>query len=146
MAPGVAVEIAALTAFLAPFLPRLLKPVQDSVGDAAERLGEKAWEHAQALWGRLQGRVSEKPAAREVAEDVADNPEDPDAQAALAYQLKKLLSEDSELAAQVEALWDRARQDAGVSVQVSASGTRSVAIGRDNPGSIATGDTLPSDR
>ena len=137
-------EIAALTAFLAPFLPRLLKPAQDAAGDAVERLGEKSWEYAQKLWNKLNGKVKEKPAAIEVALEVADAPDDDDARAALAWQLKKLLNEDEELLAQVRAVWDEAERDPAANVQVIASGERAVAVGRDSTGNITTGDTKPA--
>ena len=138
-------DIVALTAFLAPYLGRLLKPVEDGLGDAAERLGDKAWEFAQQLWGRLRGHVQAKPAAAEVANDVAAAPNDEQARQALAYQLKKLLNEDAELAEQVRMLWDQASRDPDLKVQVTAQGDRSVAVGGNVSGKVSTGDTIARD-
>jgi hypothetical protein len=136
------VEIAALTAFLAPFLGRFLKPVGDAAGDMAEKLGDAAVEQAKALWARLQGKVAAKPSAQEAAEDVAKAPDDPDAQAALRLQLKKILDEDPDLANQIRQIWDQAKDDPEVRTIVSASGERSVAVGRDvRGGNISTGDS-----
>jgi hypothetical protein len=140
------VEIAALTAFLAPYLGRLLKPVGEAAGDAAERLGEQAWVHAQALWARLRGRVAEKPAAAEVAGDVANAPDDKDAQAALAYQLKKILAEDPRLEAEIARLWQETQDDPEVRRTVVASGERSIAVGGNLSGTASTGDTGPAAR
>jgi hypothetical protein len=136
-------EIAALTAFLAPYLARLLKPAQEGLGDAVEQLGDKGWEFAKQLWGRLRGRVEEKPAAMDVATDVAAQPASEDAQQALAYQLKKLLSEDAELADDIRKLWEQAARDPQLKVQVTAQGDRSIAVGRDATGTFSTGDTNP---
>jgi hypothetical protein len=134
------VEIAALTAFLAPFLGRFLKPVGDAAGDVAEKLGDSAVEQAKALWARLQGKVAAKPSAQEAAEDVAKAPDDPDAQAALRLQLKKILDEDRELANEIREIWDRAKDDPEVRTIVSASVEPSIGIGRDAMGSyISTG-------
>ncbi len=64
--------------------------------------------------------------------------EDPDAQAALRLQLKKLLSEEPALAEEVARLWEQV-QAAGVTA--TAGGDRSVAIGGSVTGStIVTGD------
>jgi hypothetical protein len=137
-------EIAALTAFLAPYLARLLKPAQEGLADAAEQLGDKAWEFAKQLWGRLRGRVEEKPAAMDVAKDVAAQPDSEDARQALAYQLKKLLTEDPALADEIKKLWDEAARDPQLRVQVTASGERSIAVGHDATGTFTTGDTNAS--
>lgn len=127
-----------LTAFLAPFLPYLLKAGEKAAEEAGKKLGEAAWGRAKALWGKLRPKVESRPAAREAVQDLAAAPEDADAQAALRLQLKKLLTEDPALAAEITRLWQEA-QAAGVAV--IAGGTRSVAIGGSVTGStIVTGD------
>ncbi len=127
-----------LVPFLAPFLPYLLKAGEKAAEEAGRKLGTEAWEQAQALWGKLRGKVEAKPAALEAAQDVAAAPEDQDAQAALRLQLRKLLAEDTTLAAEVARLWGEA-QAAGVTV--TAAGERAVAVGGSVYGStIITGD------
>lgn len=127
-----------LIAFLAPFLPYLLKAGEKAAEEAGKKLGEAAWERANALWSQLRPKVAARPAAQEAVQDLAAAPGDPDAQAALRQQLKKLLAEDPALAEAMARLW-REAQAAGVTV--TAVGERSVAIGGDVGGSvIITGD------
>ncbi len=124
--------------FLAPFLPYLLKAGEEAAGEAGKKFGAEAWERAKALWAKLRPQVEARPAAQEAAQDVAANPQNEGAQAALRWQLEKLLSADRALAAEVARLWGEA-QAAGVTV--TASGDRSVAIGGSVGGStIITGD------
>lgn len=133
-------EIAAITAFLAPFLSQLLKPVSAAAGEAAEKMGTAAVEQAKILWGHLRGKVEEKPIARAAAEEIAENPDDQAARAALQGQLEKMVAEDPAFAEMLGKAWEQAKQQAGINVTVTASGERSVAIGRDNTGDISTGD------
>jgi hypothetical protein len=137
------VEIAALTAFLAPFLPTLVRAGEKAVEKAADAVSDEAFTYARALWEKLKPGVDAKPAAKEAAEEVAARPEDEDALAALRLQLRKLLEEDTQLAGDLAAIWQKA--EAANVVQVTASGERSVAVGGDVTGStIVTGDqTLP---
>jgi len=124
-------DVAALAkdvaAFLTPFLPYLLKAGERAAEEAAKKLGSSAWEKAKALWGKLWPTIKAKPAAQEAVQDVATSPQDEDAQAALRLQLKKILAKDNALAAEVARLWEEARAS---SVTATASGERSVAIGR----------------
>jgi len=133
---------AQLVQFLAPFLPYLLKGVKLAGQEAAKKLGEKAgeqgFEQAKALWEKLRPKVEAKPAALEAATDVAANPKDEEALAALRLQLKKLLAEDESLAQELARLLP---QSGPAGQTVTASGTRSVAIGGNVSGSvIVTGD------
>jgi len=125
-----------LISFLIPFLPYLLDKVGDAVAEVAvEKSGEAAWEKAKALWGKLRGKREIEEAAR----DAAAMPDDPDAQAALRLQLRKLLASDETLAAEIAQLWQEAKADG---VTVIASGKRSVAIGGDVTSSaIITGES-----
>lgn len=133
-------EIAAITAFLAPFLSQLLKPVTAAAGEAAEKLGSAAVEQAKILWGHLRPKVEEKPIAKAAAEEIAEKPDDAAARAALQGQLEKMVAEDPAFAEVLAKAWEQARQQAGITVTVTASGERSVAIGGSNTGDISTGD------
>lgn len=128
----------ALTRILAPVLPGLAE------GGTGDRLGgampSGAEELVRALWLRLRQRVEERPQAAEAVEDVTRTPEDPDAQASLRHQLRKLLEADPTLAAELASLIQSGdlsvaklhgsgaiAQGAGV-VAVGAGG---IAVGRD---------------
>jgi len=84
--------------FLTPFLPYLLQVGKKAGGKAIEEIGKEfgaeAAKKAKALWHKL--RVNKN--VEEAAQDVAAMPDDPDAQAALRLQLKKLLKADELLA------------------------------------------------
>ena len=136
-------EIAALTAFLAPFLPTLLKAGEKAVEKAADAVSDEAFTYARALWEKLKPGVDAKPAAKEAAEEVVAHPDDEKALGALEIQLRKLLEQDTQLKADLAGIWEQA-QAANV-VQVTASGDRAVAVGRDVTGStIITGDQTSS--
>jgi hypothetical protein len=136
-------DIVALTQSVAPLLiplmPYLLKMGEKAAEEAGEKIGGATWEWGKGLWNKLRAKVEAKPAAIEAAHEVAKNPDDVDAQAALRLQLRKLLEGDPTLAEEVYELVEKA-QAAGVTV--TASGDRSVAVGRDVKGStIITGDS-----
>jgi len=134
------VDIVEITAFLAPFLGSLLGKAGTS---AAEAAGEAAWEQATKLWRRLADHIARRPAAQEAAEDVAEHPDSEGARGALAWQLEKLLAADPALRDDIARLWQEGVA-AGVRVTtVTASGTRSVAVGGDVHGTISTGDGRP---
>ena len=136
-------EIAALASFLAPLLPYVVQAGQKVAGKAADVIGEEAATYAEKLWQRLRPGVEAEPAAKEAVEKVAKNPEDEAALGSLRDQLEKLLEEDEALKADLTRIWDEARA-ANV---VTASGERSVAIGRDVSGStIITGDQVNVDQ
>lgn len=90
-----------VTALLAPALPFLVKAGEQVGTGALEKMGADAWERSQALWLKLRPRLEAKPAAQEAVIDVAAAPADEGAQASLRHQIKKLLTENSELAAEV---------------------------------------------
>jgi hypothetical protein len=113
---------ATITAVLAPALPYLLRTGDQLASQAADRLGEHTWNLATRLWERLADAVRGRPAAQEVIQDVAANPQDADARAALAYQVRKLVQEDPELGAALEQLIAQAEHGG-----VTAAGDRSVA-------------------
>ena len=117
----IAVLAKSLTVLLSPLLPSLLQAGGKAVDAAASKLGTDAWERAKAVWTKLQPKVAAKPAAQEAVEDVAKSPEDPDAQAALRQQLKKLLSEDAAFAQELAQLLESAAPaTAGTSINQTA--------------------------
>jgi hypothetical protein len=121
-------------AALGPALPLLLGKAVDEAG---KEFGKEAWDQVRALWEGLRPRIEARPAAKEAADDVANHPDDEDARAALRLQLKKLLSEDPALGQQVARLLE---QRSGPSIEVHASGERSVAAYNVSNSTISTGD------
>ena len=100
--------------FLQPYLPVLLT-------EAAKAGGQRLSGEVVDLWRALLERLRRKPAAREALEDLRRAPEDPDFQIVLRVQVKKLLAEDPDWAAQVAALLRAARpraqaQSSGIAV------------------------------
>ena len=84
--------------FLTPFLPYLLqvgkKAGEKAIEEVGKKFGSETVEKAKSLWGKL--RVNKN--VERAAQDVAAMPDDPDAQAALRLQLKKLLKANESLA------------------------------------------------
>jgi formylglycine-generating enzyme required for sulfatase activity len=105
-------DVQALTADLAGLLARALPFLLKAGGEAGEAaakeagkaLGAGAWKQAQALWRRLQPKVEAEPKAAGAVEDVVESPDDPDVQAALRVQLRKVLTADAGLAAELAKL------------------------------------------
>jgi plasmid maintenance system antidote protein VapI len=129
-------DVTGLAAFLAPFLPALVKGAERLAADAADRLGDAAFGAAKRMWELLRPKVEQDQRAKDTVEEVAEEPDDPALQAMLAKRLEKLLADDPALAADVGRLFDQAR----AANLVSASGERSVAVGRDLSGTVITGD------
>ncbi len=117
-------------AFLAPFLPYLVMAGGEAAKEAGKKFGEAAWEQAKALWGKLRPKVEAKPAAQEAVQDIAAAPDDPDAQAALRLQLKKLLAEDETLAAEVARLVQEGSQVMASTVIQQKAGDNAIQIGQ----------------
>lgn len=87
----------AVTALLAPALPILVK-----VGDGAlGKIGSDISDKVKTLWVKLRPRLQAKSSAQDVIAEVVNNPNDEDAKAALRLQIRKLLSEDAEFAAEI---------------------------------------------
>jgi hypothetical protein len=133
-----------LVEVLVPFLPFLTQIGKETAERAGREFGAEAWENAKALWDRLAGRLEERPAAAEAVRDAAEAPDDGDARAALRLQVRKLLADDETLRSELRRLLDERPGGPGSSVIVTASGQRSVAVGRDAIDSrIETGDRAP---
>lgn len=108
----------------------VLSRVEDAAADATVGLGQRL---LQLVWRR-----AERPHAVQAAvAELAGAGEDPDALAGLRLQVRKALTQDPRLLAELTGMLP-AR-----SAVVTASGERSVAIGADNNGSITTGDGVP---
>jgi hypothetical protein len=93
-----------LTTFLAPYLPYLLKAGEKAAEEAGKKFGGEAWDQAKAIWQKLRPKVEAKPAAQEIVNDAAAATDDADVQAALRSQIRKLLTEDTTLAQEVDRL------------------------------------------
>ncbi len=104
----------------------VLGRVEGDAADATVNLGLR-------LLGRFRRAKDVGARVEEAVADVAEKPDDPDFETALRAQLKKALSNDAELAADVERLLSES------AVSVSSSGERSVAVAN-NSGIISLGD------
>jgi uncharacterized membrane protein YqiK len=100
-------DLSLTAAQLAPLLPYLLKGGIELAKSAAGELGKKlsadAWDGLKALATKIRHKAEAKPALQEALTDAQTTPADPDAQAALRLQLKKLLAEEPDLAAEAAA-------------------------------------------
>ncbi|WP_061290913.1 hypothetical protein [Herbidospora cretacea] len=117
-----------VTAAISAYGAAVLARANDDAADATVGWGR-------GLLRRIFGTAPEE--TPEAVAELAADPDDPDLQAALRVQIRRLLSTDPELAADVRAMLDQARAQGPA---VTASGDRSVAVGGDNTGVIATGD------
>jgi len=126
---------ASLTALLAPALPALLHGGGKLAEGFVQQIGADAWGKVREVWQRLQPRLEARPSALEAAQDVAETPEDEDLQAVLRVQLKKLLSADEALAAELAELVKEAGQK--ISYQAELHGSGAIAQGK---GAVAAGE------
>ena len=132
---------ASLTAVLAPALPYLIQSGSKISESLLQQIGADVWEKVKAIWQRLQPEIESKPSALEAAKDLAESSEDEDLRAALRVQLKKILSTDLKLAAELAHLLAETEPQAGHHVEVhgdgaAAVGNRAVAAGK---GGVAIG-------
>ncbi len=89
-----------LMRFLTPLLPYLLRAGEKAAEEAGRRIAGDTWEALKTPWLRLRAREPVRQAAR----DLASTPDDPDALAAFRYQLRRALTEDPALAAELTGL------------------------------------------
>jgi hypothetical protein len=142
---------ATATSFLVPALPYLATAGEKGAEVLGEKLGAGAWETAKAIWQKLSPAMEASPSATEAAQEVVSAPDDPDAQAALRHQLKKILAADASLASALVQLLEAAgptsyhaevhgdgaiAQGGGV-----AAGKGGVAVGGDVHDGVRTGGT-----
>ena len=124
-----------VTEILAPVLPLLVKVGDGGLGKIGSDISDLM---TKMLWGKLHPRLKAKTSAQEALAEVVNNPNDEDAKAALRLQIKKILSEDTELAAEISQAFTTTpnasatviQKDGGINVGGNASFKGDVA-GRD---------------
>ena len=129
---------------LAPALVKVVAaaggPIVDAGEELAKALGQAAGEETAALIRAISRKFEGDVAAETALADFAQTPEDDDAQASLRHQLKKALQADETFLQELrELLEDESASSPGTQT-VTASGERSVAVGRDVNAPIITGD------
>lgn len=88
-------QMAANTAaLLLPYLPTLMSAIAKTTGETVIKAIPAGVTH---LWKRLKG----KPSVEEAAKDLIKQPDDPDNLASFRKEIRKLLEENPELAAEV---------------------------------------------
>lgn len=128
---------------LTPAMIKLMSAAADpikAVGDEMiAALGQAAGEHTAGLMRTIVNKFKGNPAAEEAVADFVENPEDEDVQTVLRHQLKKMLKDDEAFAQALHKLL-QAQDETSPNLGTTASGKRSVAIGRDANAPIFTGD------
>ncbi len=114
--------VPAVSAAVSAYGAGVLTRAEDEAAGATVRLGQR-------LLDRILHRSADPAPVRTAVKDLAAAADDPDALAALRLQIKKVLTSDSVLAAEMSAL-----------LPAQAVGSRSVAVVGDNTGIISTGD------
>lgn len=101
------------TSLLTPAIPYLLKGGKEAWGEASKKMGSDTWDWAKTVWMKLLSHSKSRPTGEEMtseiekaATEVADNPTDEDAQAALRFQIKKLLTDNSELSLEISKIFE----------------------------------------
>jgi hypothetical protein len=113
-----------------PFMPFLLRLGETAAEEAAKKLGGAAWEKAKSFWVPISATIESVPGAKEAAKDLATDPEDGDHQAAFRVQLKKVFSDNANLASAMAAMAE----------SVPARVDRSISVGGDATGTFISGD------
>jgi hypothetical protein len=127
-----------ITVSMVPLLPYLFKAGEAAAEEAGKKLAGAAWDELKKLWRILRPSIEVKPAALEAAHEAAVAPDDDDAQAALRFQLKKLLTEDPALAAAVDQWWKQAKRSG---IEMTIQGNRNIAVGGQvDRSTLVTGD------
>lgn len=91
----ISVLVSAAVGFLTPYLTKAGEAV-------AKKTGEDVYQ-------ALKARFIKKPAAQEALNDLEKTPQDPDLQAALRVQLRKLLEEDETFSAHLQEVLKKAQ-------------------------------------
>ena len=128
---------AQLAGLLAPFLPKLMDTAAAAgtkvLESVAGRAGEAAWNKAVRMWNILRPEVKKDPEVDRAIRDVAQNAEDPDAKAALSWQLKKLTLPPETLA-ELQKIVAESESD----VRITSADRGAVAVGGSVSGSTIT--------
>jgi formylglycine-generating enzyme required for sulfatase activity len=134
-----------ITSLLAKALPYLEKGRGKRAEEMGDQLGAVAWEGVKAAWNKLRPKLKEKPSAQEAIEDFQQASDDPDTQAALRLQLKKLLKADPDLAQELADLlpvnaqpitYAAEAHDESVIAQNRSVASGKVAVGRNVQGDV----------
>jgi hypothetical protein len=135
------IEIIALAStvvtWLAPTLPYIISGSEEAVKSFGEKLGEGAFEKAKELYHLLRPSIENKPAAQEALIDASKAPTDKVALSALEMQLRKILTEDPELASRLQSL---VTDNSAVGNVIAAHGSRSIAAGTVSNSTLIAGD------
>ncbi|MFE0424937.1 hypothetical protein [Streptomyces sp. NPDC058953] len=114
-----------VTAAVTAYGTAVVTRTTDLAADSTVSLGQRV---VQRLWSREDSRAG----LEQAIEEVAENPQDEDAQAALRIQVRRILREDAELAAELAQVVPATRN-------LTASGDGAVAV-EVNHGIISTGE------
>lgn len=114
-----AAELAKMvTSFLTPAIPYLLKGGEEVGQGMLKKMGSDVWDWTKTIWTKLLSSSKSKLTSKETiseiekaATEVVDNPTDEDAQAGLRYQIKKLLTNDSELHLEISKIVGKIQKD-----------------------------------
>ncbi len=115
----------AAIAVLASTTVDFLKPFLMKVGETAvQTVGQKLFE-------LLNERLKPETAAKEAMDDLQKTPNDDDIQAQMRVQLKKLLAEDTDLAAQIAEITKEANEtEPGATIINQAAGKNAIQFGQ----------------
>ncbi len=128
---------AGAVAALVPALPMLVDVGKGAAGEIGKRTVGKVSDAALGIWHLLRPKVDASPVLAEAVTDLAQSPDDEDAQAALRVQIRKALTADPELAAQLQ----RVMENSQTSVTQTVVGSGNVVAGRDMKGNTITTNT-----
>jgi hypothetical protein len=85
-----------ITTLLVPAIPFLLKGGEKAFEEASKKIGGDTWELAKSTWEKLISLSKSNDEVGKAAGEIVNNPSDQDAQAALPFQIKKLLNDAPE--------------------------------------------------
>jgi len=130
------VDPATLTTLLTPFLRMLSKGSLEVAKGTASEIGKDGWQKIKQVWQAIWSKAEQRPSLKEALEDATATPDDPDSQAALRLQLKKLLADDPELVATLTEILSgdvtparNAKRDVATNVQVIGDNNTTKTVG-----------------
>jgi hypothetical protein len=117
----------AAIALLASTTVNLLKPYLVKAGETAvQAVGQK-------LYDLLEAKLKPETPAKEAMEELKKAPDDADLQAQMRVQLKKMLAEDAELAAQIADITKEANETpAGATIISQTAGKNAIQFGQNS--------------
>lgn len=131
-----------ITALLVPYLAKAGASLADQ---AVKHLPEAV----AGLWKAVSEHFKGKPGAEAAANDLTAKPDDTDNQELFELQLRKLLKDDPDFAAEISGLFEKAQASGGITLQGSgavaaggsvATGAGGIAVGGSNSGNIVKGN------